>query len=79
MNSFKEADPCVINLSDASSLSDNSTAPFEYVAENIWNKDIFAPEFSSDFTLLHNDMEEIKALIRDIKNFLNNFFTSPEE
>ena len=56
--------------------TDNIDFPFEYSTTNVWNKNFFSPENSSNlsFESLYSELEEIKLLIKDIKNILSDIF-----
>lgn len=55
---------------------DDSNFPFEYSTTNVWNKNFFSPENSSNlsFDTLYSELGEIKLLITDIKNILSDIF-----
>jgi len=55
---------------------DDSDFPFEYSTTNVWDKNFFSPENSSNlsFESLYSELEEIKLLIKDIKNILSDIF-----
>ena len=50
--------------------------PFEFSATNMWNQSFFTPESHSDTSIemLHNDLDEIKKLIGEIKSILKDIF-----
>ena len=56
--------------------TDNIDFPFEYSATNVWDKNFFSPENNSNlsFESLYSELEEIKLLIKDIKNILSDIF-----
>ena len=56
--------------------TDNIDFPFEYSTTNVWNKNFFSPENSSNlsFDTLYSELGEIKLLITDIKNILSDIF-----
>lgn len=56
--------------------TDNIDFPFEYSTTNVWDKNFFSPESNPNisFESLYSELEEIKLLIKDIKNILSDIF-----
>ena len=52
---------------------------FEYSRTNIWDNTFSSPEINCDFALLHQDLQQIKQLIGDIRECLGIFFESEEK
>ena len=58
---------------------DTENNSFNFSRTNVWDNTFSSPEISCDFALLHNDLQQIKQLICDIRDCLRNFFESEEK
>ena len=70
--------PVVLSEDDAGCLLDNCKDCSDYSCSfsetNIWNSNLYAPEMTCDFAVLHKDLQEIKKLVNDINNCIKDFF-----
>ena len=57
-------------------IHESNDCTFNYTKTNFWTDSFSAPEISSDFELLHNDLTEIKQLLSDIKNTIKDLFNT---
>ena len=51
---------------------------YNFCRTNVWNNAFSSPEISCDFELLHSDLQEIKQLIAELKDIVNEFFVLQE-
>ena len=66
------ADDMDLNVpADYNSISENNC---NFSKTNVWNNNFSAPEISCDFAVLHQDLQEIKSLISEIKTYIQQYF-----
>ena len=79
---MEHSKPFLINVDEnnvenhISDAADNNIFPFEYSTTNLWDKNFFSPENSTNlsFDTLHAELAEIKQFICDIKLLLSDIF-----
>lgn len=67
-------------ITDADFSADNyaqtdDNNEYSFSKTNIWNSSLNTAEPFSDLSVLHSDLQEIKVLIGDIKDFIKDFFS----
>lgn len=66
--------PCSTTDCSENLYINNCTDNFEYTCTNFWNNGFCSNEPHSDFAVLHSELQEIKTLVCEIKDFIRDFF-----